>query len=477
VSDNLRRLAVRVSDVALTAVDTLRAEGFAGAMTLGGGTIPPMHDKGTYAVSAMAERRKDASKPTDTFEHVIIVGAGLGGLRCVQQLRQVGYHGRISLVGAEMHLPYDRPPLSKQLLAGEWELDRVYLTDVEALTSLGVELYLGKRAVALRPGEVELADGTVLRGSAIVLATGVAARTLPGQPDHVFCVRNLDDSLRLRAALRDAESLLVVGAGFIGAEVASTALGRGLKVTMLEAQPVPLRRVLGERVGHMCARLIHQAGVDLRTGVSITRFVDAPDSRVAVELTDGSLVRADVAVVGVGGKLNLDWISGIGLDLSEGLLCDSGGRVIGLESVWALGDIASWRDETYGAHYRQEHWTAATEQAATVACSIVGAEHPPAAAPYVWSDQFGYKIQVLGRPDLADSLTALHGEGLLGGQIKSTIVGYFRAGELLGVVGFSAARLFNRYRPLVVKRACVDQVRQFAASAGDAGPDSVIYDV
>jgi 3-phenylpropionate/trans-cinnamate dioxygenase ferredoxin reductase subunit len=158
----------------------------------------------------MADRREDASEPV--IGHVIIVGAGLGGLRSAQQLRQVGYHGRISLVGAETHLPYDRPPLSKQLLAGKWEPDRVYLTDEEALTSLGVDLYLGQPAVALRPGEVELADRTALRGGAIVLATGAAARSLPGQPDHVFCLRTLDDSLRLRAALRDAESLLVVGA-------------------------------------------------------------------------------------------------------------------------------------------------------------------------------------------------------------------------------------------------------------------------
>ena len=423
----------------------------------------------------MADRRKDASD--STIEHVIIVGAGLGGLRSAQQLRQVGYHGRISLVGAETHLPYDRPPLSKQLLAGEWEPDRVYLTDEEALTSLGVELYLGKPAIALRPGAVELADGTVLRGGAIVLATGAAARRLPGQPDHVFCVRNLDDSLRLRAALRDAESLLVVGAGFIGAEVASTALDLGISVTMLEAQPVPLSRVLGERVGHMCARLIHESGVDLRTGVSITRFADALDSPVTLELADGSLVRADVAVVGVGAEPNLDWIGDIGLDVSGGLLCDSAGQVIGLESVWALGDIASWRDETYGAHHRHEHWTAATEQAAAVARSMVGVEPPRATAPYVWSDQFGCKIQVLGRPDLADSLTALHGEGLLGGPAKSTIVGYLGKGELLGVVGFSAARLFNRYRPLVLNRARLDQVRQFAASVEGAAPDPEIYDL
>ncbi|MGW0632116.1 NAD(P)/FAD-dependent oxidoreductase [Streptomyces sp. NPDC002758] len=436
-----------------------------------------MHNNETHKVPTMADGRKDASEPTGPIEHVIIVGAGLGGLRSAQQLRQIGYCGRISLVGAEMHLPYDRPPLSKQLLAGEWEPDRVYLTDAEALTSLGIEVYLGKPAVALRPGEVELTDGTVLRGGAIVLATGVAARTLPGQPEHVFCVRNLDDSLRLRAALRDAKSLLVVGAGFIGAEVASTALGRGMDVTILEAQPVPLSRVLGERVGHMCARLIRESGVDLRTGVSITRFVDARDCPVSVELADGSLVKADVGVVGIGGKLNLDWIGDIGIDVSGGLLCDSAGRVLGLENVWALGDIASWRDETYGAHQRQEHWTAATEQAGAVARSIVGAEPPSATTPYVWSDQFGYKIQVIGRPDLADSLTTLHGEGLSGGPIRSTIIGYFRTGELIGVAGFSAARRFSSYRPLLLKRAGLDQVRQFAAASDNAAPEATIYDI
>ncbi|HKQ42919.1 MAG TPA: FAD-dependent oxidoreductase, partial [Pseudonocardia sp.] len=178
-------------------------------------------------------------------EHVLVVGAGLGGLRTVEQLRSAGFQGRISLVGDEPHAPYDRPPLSKQVLTGEWAPERTTLRSVEGLDDLGVRTHLGMRAVALRPGEVELADGASLHADAIVVATGLAARTLPGQPAGVHTLRTLDDALALRAALERASSLLVIGGGFIGAEVASSARTRGLAVTVLEALPVPSARALG----------------------------------------------------------------------------------------------------------------------------------------------------------------------------------------------------------------------------------------
>jgi len=214
-------------------------------------------------------------------EHVLVVGAGLGGLRTVEQLRSAGFQGRISLVGDEQHAPYDRPPLSKQVLTGEWAPERTTLRSVEGLDDLGVRTHLGMRAVALRPGEVELADGASLHADAIVVATGLAARTLPGQPAGVHTLRTLDDALALRAALERAGSLLVVGGGFIGAEVASSARTRGLAVTVLEALPVPSARALGEELGALTGRLMTEAGVDLRTDVRIDGFVTgsaAPDS-------------------------------------------------------------------------------------------------------------------------------------------------------------------------------------------------------
>lgn len=393
-------------------------------------------------------------------EDVVVVGAGLGGLLTVEQLREAGYEGQISLVGAEAHPPYDRPPLSKQLLAGVWEAEKVALRDEAALDGLRVRMHLRRRAVALRPGEVELADGSVLTAGAIVLATGLAARRLPGQPGGVFVLRTLDDSLALRAALEQADSLLVVGAGFIGAEVASTALARGISVTILEAAAVPLSRGLGDEVGRICGRLIREAGVDLRTGTALARFVDAH----TVELADGSTVSADVVVVGVGGKPDLGWLADTGLDLSDGVPCDATGRVEGLDGVWAVGDVSSWSDAVSGARYRFEHWTSATDQAAIIARDIVGTEAPPATAPYFWSDQFGLKIQLIGRPDLADSVIPLHGEGLAGGPVRGTVAGYLTDGKLVAVAGFGAVRHVARYRAPLTAGADRAEVLKFADS-------------
>ncbi|MCW0213147.1 MAG: FAD-dependent oxidoreductase [Pseudonocardia sp.] len=392
-----------------------------------------------------------------TPEHVLVVGAGLGGLRTVEQLRQVGYEGRISLVGAEPHPPYDRPPLSKQLLAGTWEPEKVALRDEASLEDLGVRMHLGLRAVALRPGEVELADGSLLTADAIVLATGVEARTLPGQPEDVFVLRTLDDALALRAALEKAGSLLVVGAGFIGAEVASTALDRGVAVTVLEAAPVPLSRGLGDEVGTICARLIREAGVDLRTGTALARFVDAH----TVELADGSTVSADVVVVGIGGRPDLQWLADTGLDLTDGVPCDARGRVEGLGGVWAVGDMSSWSDAD-GSRHRFEHWTSTGDQAAIVARDITGAEAPQPSVPYFWSDQFGLKIQLIGRPDRADSVFPLHGEGLAGGPVKGTVVGYLAGDTLVAVAGFGAARYVVRYRAQLIAGASRAAALEFA---------------
>ncbi|MHA6796353.1 NAD(P)/FAD-dependent oxidoreductase [Pseudonocardia bannensis] len=400
-------------------------------------------------------------------QHVLIIGAGLGGLRTAEQLRAAGFEGRISLVGEEPHPPYDRPPLSKQLLAGDWEPERIVLRGREGLDELAVRTYLGTRAVALRPGEVELSDGSTLHADAIVIATGVVARRLPGQPDHLHTLRSVEDALALREALEKAGSLLVVGGGFIGAEVASTAKSRGLHVTVIEALPVPFTRILGDEVGALCGRLITEGGVTLRTGARLARFLDADDpGAVAVELVDGTRIDADVAIVGVGGQPRLGWLADTGLDLSNGLVCDDSGRVRGLEGVWAVGDIAAWDDAEHGGPRRTEHWTNATDQAAVVACAIAGAEPPPPTVPYFWSDQFGLKIQLIGRPELADSTLALHGSGLSGGAVKGTVVGYLAGDRLVAVVGFGAARLVARYRALVANGANRAEALSTAESLG-----------
>jgi NADPH-dependent 2,4-dienoyl-CoA reductase/sulfur reductase-like enzyme len=388
-------------------------------------------------------------------EHVLVIGAGLAGVRTAEQLRTAGYQGRLSLVGAEPHVPYDRPPLSKQILAGVWEPDRAVLRTLEQLDDLGVRPHLGLAAVALRPGEVELSDGSTLHGDAVVIATGLVARTLPGQPAHVHTLRTWEDALALRAALAKSAELLIVGAGFIGAEVATAARDRGLAVTVLEALPVPVAAALGAEVGALAGRLFVEAGVDLRTGVRIAGFVEAGD-RVAVELADGTRIEADTAVVGIGGTPRLQWLQGYRrptFDLTAGLRCDANGRVHGWAGVWAVGDVAIWDDPRLGDPHRDEHWTSAGDQAAVVARDILGAAPPPPTVPYFWSDQFGLKIQLLGRAGPGDGVLPLHGTGLDGGPVRGTVAAYLDDGHTTAVVGFGAARLVARYRALIAANA------------------------
>ncbi|WP_029433965.1 NAD(P)/FAD-dependent oxidoreductase [Blastococcus sp. URHD0036] len=402
---------------------------------------------------------------TQTPEHVVVVGAGLGGLRTVEALRARGHAGRITLVGAEVHLPYDRPPLSKQILTGTWEPAKATFKDAEALAALDVDTVFGKRAVGLAGTSVELEDGTSLTGDVVVLATGVTARTLPGQPAGVVTLRTIDDAIALRGAFDSLTSLLVVGAGFIGAEVAWAAHGKGVQVTVLEALPVPVERALGREVGALAGRLFTEAGIDLRCDTRIARFVDER----TVELSDGSTVGADLVLVGIGSLPDVSWLDAAGLEIGDGVACDANGRVVGTSGVWALGDIAAWWDASRNRFHRNEHWTTTVDQSAVVACDILGEEPPPPAVPYVWSDQFGMKIQTFGRTDLAEEVAQLHGTGMDGGPVKGTVVGYFAGGVLVGVVGFGAPAKLVRYRAMIAEGASQESVlaQSDAAVASD----------
>ena len=395
------------------------------------------------------------------MEHVVVVGAGLGGLRTVESLRAEGFPGRISLVGDEPHEPYDRPPLSKQILAGQWPEERAVLHRGE-LVDLDVSLYLGRSAVGVDRAAVELADGTKLHYDALVVATGVLPRRLPGQPDHpeLHVLRTLEDCRGLRDSISRARSLLVVGAGFIGAEVAATARTAGLEVTMVEALPVPFARVLGEQMGQLCARLQTDNGVSVRCGMRLVGFADS-NGGIAAQLADGSVVRADCGVVGVGTVVDCGWLTGLGVFTEGGLLCDTTGLVEGTGNVYAVGDVAAWRHPTVGDRLRIEHWTSATEQAAVVAQRIAGTEITRQAdvVPYFWSDQYGLTLQLVGRCDLGTSIEVLHDPGV----IKGTVAGYFRAGTLVAVLAFHAPRLLNRYRRLVAAGASEREVRATAA--------------
>jgi NADPH-dependent 2,4-dienoyl-CoA reductase/sulfur reductase-like enzyme len=384
--------------------------------------------------------------------HVVVVGAGLGGLRTIEALRSGGYQGQITLIGAERHPPYDRPPLSKQLLHGQWEPPRVTLCDRDGLAGLGVSALLGTRAIGLLDTTVRLDDGGSVTGDAVVLATGAVARTVPGQPPGVSTLRTLDDALALRRALDSARSLLIVGGGFIGAEVAWAARRRGIAVTVLEALPVPCERVLGPAAGALAARLFTEAGIGLRCGVQVARIADDH----TVELADGTVASADVVLVSIGAAPDLAWLADAGPRQHGGIACDYRGLAALADgtragAVWAVGDAAAWLDPVTGVHQRTEHWTTTTEQAALVARGILGdataAGGPSRLGPsYVWSDQFGLKIQVSGRTGGTADVRQLHGTGLAGGPVKGTVAGYYADGVLVGVASFGAPAQFMRCR-------------------------------
>ena len=314
------------------------------------------------------------------MDSVIVVGASLAGWRATEGLRAGGFGGKISLVGEERHLPYDRPPLSKQILAGTWPPEKAVLADKKRSSELRVHEVLGRRATGLDVASrtVELDDGSALTAEGIVLATGAAPRRLPGTEslgpaDGLYVLRTIDDSLSLRAALtsRERARVVVVGAGFIGSEVASTCAGLGCEVTVLEVMDVPLSNVLGPVVGAHCASLHGANGVSLRTGVGLERIErgEAGSGRLSVHLRDGEVLEADVVVVGIGVSPSTGWLDSSGLTIDNGVVCDD--RLFVAEGIVAAGDMARWLWRHDGSEelVRIEHWEVAANAGGAAARS------------------------------------------------------------------------------------------------------------
>lgn len=377
---------------------------------------------------------------------IVVVGASLAGLRVAEALRNHGHAGALILAGDENHLPYDRPPLSKQVLSGDWDPERVALTNADKLAEAEIEVRLGLRATAADSHHVTFDNGTRLTYDQLVIATGSTSRTWPGAPPRhggrVHQVRTLDDSLRLRSALADGGSVAVVGGGFIGLEIAAAARKAGLDVTVLEASGSPLAPVLGELVGDFFARLHTQHGAIVRTGVAVTDIVERTND-VVITLADGSSQVATQVVVGIGATPNNYWLSGLGLDHAGGVPCDSVGQAA--PNVWALGDVAVWHDSVFNDQRRHEHWTSAVEQAGVVAASVLGIEASrPLDLPYFWSLQHDVNFQLAGRPDLADSTTVLVA-GPDDGD-RGTVFGYHRGDHLVAVAAFHNPGRFMKAR-------------------------------
>jgi NADPH-dependent 2,4-dienoyl-CoA reductase/sulfur reductase-like enzyme len=375
---------------------------------------------------------------------VAVVGASLAGLSAARALRNQSYDGRIVVIGDEAHAPYDRPPLSKDFLAGTASLDDIALGTPDD-EELGLEWRLRTTAVGLDrvSRSVLLSDGSEIRADGVVLATGARARRLPGGEglDGVHVLRSVDDAISLREDLTTAERLVVIGAGFIGAEVASTARTIGLHVTVVETQPVPLAGPLGAEMGSVCARLHADHGTRLLTGTGVARLVG--NGRVtAVELSDGTLLAADVVVVGIGATPNTEWLADSGVALGNGVLTDARGAS-NIPGVVAVGDCAAAWSDSAERHIRIEHWTHALEQPATAVATLLGAGEPASSpVPYFWSDQYGARIQFAGSRREGDVARVVEGNC----ADRNFLVTYERDGKPVAVLGMNQPRLFTRWR-------------------------------
>jgi len=380
---------------------------------------------------------------------VAVVGASLAGLSAGRALREQGFDGRVLLIGEELHAPYDRTPLSKGFLAGTCpreDLDLVREDD----TPLDFEWILGQRAVGLDPRgrSLRLAGGREIRADGVVLATGARARRLAGQGSlstgslsGVHVLRSLEDAVALRSDLRAGKRLVVIGAGFIGAEVASTARGLGVDVTVIEALPVPLEGPLGSAMGGVCASLHADHGTRLLTGTGVAS-IEGHDRVTAVRLLDGRRLPADVVVAGIGSQPNVEWLEGSGLDLHSGIATDARGAT-SIPEVVAVGDCGAPWCETAGRHVRAEHWTHALEQPAAAVAALLGTNAAPShRVPYFWSDQYGVRIQFAGTRSLDARLRVVEGDV----DSRSFLALYERGEVPVAILGMNQPRLFTRWR-------------------------------
>jgi NADPH-dependent 2,4-dienoyl-CoA reductase/sulfur reductase-like enzyme len=375
---------------------------------------------------------------------VAVVGASLAGLSAARALRRQGFDGELTIVGAEERRPYDRPPLSKEFLAGDMcEADLALELDDE---NLAARWLLGVHATGLDTGAgtVALDDGTEVRADGVVVATGARARVWPGAQHlaGVHVLRTIDDALALRQDLRPGARLLVIGAGFIGAEVASTAIKLGLDVTVIEVAHTPLAGALGETLGAAVARLHARHGTRLLCGVGVTAMTGT-ERVTGVVLSDGRRLAADVVVAGVGAIPNVEWLDGSGLELANGVVCDAGGAT-SIPNVVAVGDCAAWYEPCMAAAHRVEHWTGARDRSAIAVSTLLAgrSQGAPVKPPYFWSDQYGCRIQFAGIACAGDQITFETGDL----NADSFLAVYRRDDRPVAVLGVDQPRLFTRLR-------------------------------
>jgi NADPH-dependent 2,4-dienoyl-CoA reductase/sulfur reductase-like enzyme len=410
-----------------------------------------------------------------SISRLVIVGASLAGLRAAQAARKAGFDDELVMVGEERHLPYTRPPLSKELLAGDHDVERVHFP----CDTLEAEWRLGVPAASLDRGRrrVVLADGDEVSYDRLIVATGSRPRRWPGaggELDGVHVLRNLEDALALRAAFAGRPRVAIVGAGFIGCEVAQTARKAGLEVTLIDVAATPMLP-LGPELGEWCAELHRDNGVDLRLATGVAALLGRSDHVEGVELADGERVRADVVVIGLGAVPNTEWLASSGLRADPGLTCDATLTAVDDPDILGAGDIVAWPHPLAdGDVVRIEHWTVAAEQgqlAGRNALAPVDERRPYDTPPYFWSDQYDKKIQSIGFPGRADRLEQLESTP----DRSRVVYAGERDGRVVGVIAINAARRLGAYRMALEDPPAFEELRaKIAADPAALGAPSAV---
>ena len=389
------------------------------------------------------------------METILIIGASLAGIRAAETLRSNGFAGALTIIGAEAHMPYDRPPLSKNFLAGDWDAERIALRKEDDLYSLNINWMLGQAATSLNTDAsiVTLADGTNISYDGLIIATGGLVRRLPNQPDiaGVHVLRTLDDAAALRDELVEGARVVVIGAGFIGLEAAATATKRGAKVTVLEGLDAPLIRGLGAEMGAAIGAVHERNGVAIRCGVQVAS-INGDAKVTGVTLTNGDTIEADVVIVGIGVAPATQWCSESGLTIDDGIVCDANLNA-GPANVFVAGDVLRWPNGMFKdiePTMRVEHWTNAAEQGAVAAQNLVATlrnepMQPYSAVPFFWSDQFDARIQFLGRAFSTSTVDVVAGSVVDGRWCAM----FSTNDRLTGVLGVSMPKLVMPSRALL----------------------------
>ena len=376
---------------------------------------------------------------------IVVVGANLCGGTAVYTLRQEGFDGRIVLVGMEPELPYERPPLSKEYLRGEQSLDSLFLQPSSWYESNRVELRLGTRATAIdgKSRAVELTDGKRIEYDAVLLATGGAPRKFPGEPvERVLYLRTIEDAARIRSWLEPGRHLVVVGAGFIGAEVAASARTLGLDVTCLEILDVPLEHALGREMGRLYAEIHRDHGVELRTGEGV-ESIEQTDGGVLVRTTRGAAIEGDAVVVGVGIEPNIELGESAGAKIEDGIVVDEHCRTT-VDGVFAAGDVANHWHPVFGRHIRVEHFDNAIKHGAVAARNMMGKVEAYDDPHWFWSDQYDQNLQYAGHAASWDEIVVRGSP-----EDRNFVAFYLDHGVVLAALGLNRGKDVRRAMKLI----------------------------